>query len=464
MSYQSVMLRAILNCAFLVGLQAAGDGYARDWREFRGGLYQTGVAKHSEHPIEWSEEKNVAWKQRIEGVGWSQPIVHGDNVLITTAITKNQRKPQAGEKGPGFSLFSAEGISRSFLGGGSPPDDVYQWKLICFDRSSGRRKWETIVREGRPAIPMHRSNSYASETPICDGRQIYVYIAMAGLYCFDMEGKELWSKPFSAHSMQYGWGTGGSPMLFCQTLYIQCDNENESFVAAINRRDGKEVWRVPRDELSNWSTPYLWENTNGRELVTCGGKMVRSYALRDGELLWELPSDGRCATSPVGDRRMLYVGSVTRSTGSSGSLTAVRAGARGRLSRKDTDEDSAVAWSVRRSAPELASPLLYRDRLYTFSQHGGVINCFHARTGERLFRERLPAAGGFTSSPWAAKEHVFCTDENGKTFVLSAAEPTLQIVRVNELKGMFWSSPAVSGNILLLRSAEHLYCIAANPG
>lgn len=433
---------------------------AADWRQFRG-PYRDGVSKHSEHPIEWSETKNVAWKKKIEGVAWSQPIIVNGEVFVTTAVTENQSKPKAGEKGPGFSLFSAEGISRSFLGGGTPPDDVYQWKLICIDLKTGDRKWEKVVREAKPTIPIHRSNSYASETPICDSRQIYVYIAMAGLYCFGMEGNEVWNLPLKAHSIQYGWGTGGSATLFCNTLYIQCDNEKDSFVAAINRHDGKEIWRVQRDELSNWSTPYLWDNNDQRQLVTCGGKRVRSYALKDGELLWELPADGRCATSAVGDRRMLYVGSVSRSMGSSGSLTAVRSGARGLLSTKDLSDESPVAWSVRRGAPELSSPLLYKNKLYTFSQHGGIVGCFDAKTGKRLFRERLPGAGGFTSSPWAAKDKVFCTDENGRTFVMSATESKLDVVATNRLDGMFWSSPAIADNSLLLRSAEYLYRIAA---
>lgn len=429
---------------------------ATDWPQFRG--HGTGVAQNTSHPLKWDEQTNIAWKTDVDGVGWSQPIIRDGRVYLTTAVTKDQPKPRVGESGPGFSLFSSEGFSRSFLGGGSPPNAEYTWKLLCLDLKTGQMIWDRVVRKGRPTIPTHRSNSYASESPICDGQHIYVYVAMAGLYCFDLTGKEVWMKPFEARSIQYGWGTGSSPMLFCTTIYVQCDNEDESFLVALNRSDGSERWRVKRDELSNWSTPYLWQHGNRREIITCGGNRIRSYENTTGRVLWELAADGRSATTAVGDHRRLYVGSVSRSMGASGTLFAIRAGAEGTLSVDDTSAESHIAWSVRRGAPEIASPLLYRDLLFTVSQSGGILNCFEAKTGTRLYRQRLPGAGGFTASPWAVADHVFFLDENGKTFVV-AATPEFQLVETNPLEGMFWSSAAVGDNFLLLRSTQHLYGI-----
>lgn len=437
--------------------------HGSDWQCFRG-PYKNGVAKFSEHPVEWGEQKNVAWKQKIEGIGWSQPIVCKDRVYLTTAVTDNQPRPRTGESGARFSNVSAEEFSASFPDGGTPPEADYQWKLICLDLKSGERLWDKVIHSGRPAIPIHRSNSYASETPICDTRQIYVYIAMSGLYCFDMDGKEVWKKTMPAHAMQYGWGSGSSAMLFCNTLYVQCDNEQKSFLLAIDRRTGEELWRVERDERSNWSTPYLWQNRDRRELITCGGNWFRSYDLRAGKVLWELPADGRSIASAVGDHQMLYLSSVTRSSGSRGSLTAIRPGAAGRLSLTNVGEESHIAWTVRRAAPELASPLLYKNRLYTFSRFGGIVSCFDAQTGELHFRERLAGAGGFTASPWAAKTNIFCLDETGKSFAISAGKSEFRITGTNSLDGMFWSSPAVTSDALLLRSSDHLYRIAANPG
>ena len=441
----------------VITLTVGSAAFSADWPQFRG--RGNGVSKDSTHSVTWAEDSNVAWKIPVEGVGWSQPIIHSQRIYLTTAVTENQPKPKAGESGPGFNLFSTEGFSRSFLGGGSPPDVEYTWKLICLDLKTGERIWEKVVRKGKPTIPTHRSNSYASETPICDGFQIYVYVAMAGLYCFDMEGNEVWNKPFEAKSIQYGWGTGSSPMLFCTTIYIQCDNEDESFLVALNRKDGSERWRVKRDELSNWSTPYLWQLGSKRELVTCGGNKVRAYNNATGELLWELKSGGRCATSAVGDYHTLYVGSVSRLTGASGTLTAIKSEAEGELSLDRDNPSPHIAWSVKSAAPEIASPLLYRKQLYTLSQSGGIISCLDANTGKRLYRERFPGAAGFTASPWAAGDHIFCLDENGKTFVV-AAKPEFELVETNQLDGMFWSSAAVADDAVLLRSTESLYRIS----
>lgn len=448
----SALLRSTL--LLVMTLNFESEAFSADWSQFRG--RGNGVAEGSSHPIIWADDTNVAWKMPIEGMGWSQPIIRDERIYLTTAVTENQTKPKVGESGPGFSLFSQEGISRSFLGGGSPPDAEYTWKLICLDLKTGGRIWEKVVRKGKPTIPTHRSNSYASETPICDGHHIYVYIAMVGLYCFDKDGNEVWNKPFESKSIQYGWGTGSSPMLFCTTIYIQCDNEDESFLVALDRKDGSERWRVKRDEPSNWSTPYLWQYGSQRELVTCGGNKIRSYENMTGKLLWEMKAEGRCATSAVGDHRMLYVGSVSRLRGASGTLTAIKTGAEGEISLDRENPSPHIAWSVRAAAPEIASPLLYRKQLYTVSQSGGIINCFNARTGDRLYRERLLGAGGFTASPWSAGDNIFCLDENGKTFVI-AAKPEFELVQSNQLEGMFWSSAAVNEKSVLLRSSDHLY-------
>ena len=460
-SLLTIPIRLVLGVVVLGSLAGTARPLrGSEWTQFRG-LHGDGVSHLSDHPTQWTEETNISWKIKVDGVAWSQPIVWNDRVLLTTAVADDQPRPRIGEAGPGFRLFSAEGISRSFFGGGTPPATIYRWKLMCLDLATGQQRWERLVREGRPTIPIHRSNSYASETPITDGKHIYVYIAMVGLFCFDMEGNEVWDQPLDAQSIQYGWGTGSSPRLHEDTLYVVCDNEQESYLVAFEKTTGHQRWRVERDELSNWSTPYLWRNQKRLELVTCGGKKARSYDPGNGQLLWELQADGRCATTAVGDDELLYVGSVTRSMGSSGTLTAIRAGASGDLSNADTSGPNPfVAWSHARTAPELSSPLLYQGCLYLLSQHGGIVRCLDAKSGKQLYRKRLPRAGGFTASPWAAAGHVFCLDENGNTFVLETG-PQLNVVQTNPLNGMFWSSAALAEGTLLLRSVDHLYRIAA---
>lgn len=449
------------------------DVNAGDWRQFRGP--QGGIATDSRHPRTWgetsgdsegaAEEKmsNIRWKVPVAGVGWSQPIIHGSRVYVTTAVAANQPKPKTGERGPGFSFFSAEGLSRSLLGGGEPPEDEYTWKLFCFDLQNGDEVFCKDIHQGRPAIPVHRSNSYASETPVCDDQRLYVYVSAVGLFCFDLDGQPHWQQDFEPFSTQYGWGCGSSPVLLDDRILIQCDNDDQSFVAAYAKATGDQLWKVDREERSNWSTPHVWRYSTAdghqtTELVTCGGTKYRSYNAETGKLLWDLPADGRCATTAVSDNSILVVGSVSRSMGASGRLIGIRPNASGSLSIEKDATSESIAWVQRSAAPEIASPLLTDGRIYTLSQQGGIVCCFDAKTGERIFRERLPAAGGFTASPWRSGDEVFCLDENGQTFVLPA-NGKFEVRLTNRLAGMFWSSAAITDDELILRSVDHLYCI-----
>ncbi len=444
--------------AALILVSLSRSVVAENWAQFRG-PNANGISKGKELPTEWGVGTNIAWKVKLPGVGWSQPIVWGDQVFVTTAVTDTQEKPRGGQSGPGFSLFSARGISRAFFNGGGPPKVTYRWKVLCLNGSTGNVLWEQLIHEGRPNIPIHRSNTYASETPVTDGERLIVYLGMLGVYCFDLSGELLWTKELGSYPMQYGWGTGSSPALHGDRVFVQCDNEKASFLVALDKKTGDELWRVERDEKSNWSTPYIWRNKVRSELVTCGGNKIRSCRLDNGELLWEMNASGRCATTPVSDEELIYVGSIARTTGRSQLLAAIRAGATGDISLQGKETaNSFVAWSVRRAAPPIASPLLFEGCLYVLEQHGGVIRCFDAKTGELHYRQRLPKATGFSSSPWSSHGKVFCLDEDGQTVVLKAGSE-MQVVATNKLDEMFWSSAAVLGENLLLRGVDHLYCI-----
>jgi outer membrane protein assembly factor BamB len=452
------MYKRFLPLAVLLVVGVVPPVVAENWAQFRGPS-ANGVSVEEGLPSEWNEDNNIAWKVAIPGVAWSQPIAWDGKIFVTTAVTDDQEKPSGGQSGPGFSLFSRQGISRAFFGGGEPPDATYRWKVLCLDGATGEVLWEQLAREGRPTIPIHRSNTYASETPVTDGERLIAYFGMTGLYCLDLSGNLLWTKELGAHPMQYGWGTGSSPAILGDRVFVQCDNEKTSFLVALNIETGDELWRVARDERSNWSTPYLWNNKLRNELVTAGGNKTRSYDPNSGELLWEMDASGRCSTTPVADEQLLYVGSVTRNTGSSGVLAAVRAGATGDISLTGSESaNSFVAWSIPRAAPPIASPLLYQGCLYILEQRGGVIKCLDALTGQQHYRQRLPRAVGFSASPWASDGKVFCLDEDGQTVVIKAG-PELQIIATNRLDDMFWSSAAVVGERLLLRGVDHLYCI-----
>lgn len=509
--------------ALCLGFIAASAAQA-DWPQFRG-PEANGLAIEAKLPDEWGAEKNIAWKIAVPGVAWSQPIVLGDKIFITTAETENQPKPRAGGSGfgggrggfgpggpggpgraprpegadapppdappppgagdqpppppgPGGPPPDGERRGRGERGGrgpggpgggfggfggrgAAPPDAIYRWKLLCLDAKTGDVIWEKQAKEAKPTIATHGSNTYASETPVTDGQHIYAYFGMTGLYCYDLDGNVVWEKDLGSFPMMMGWGTGSSPVLLGDKLYLQIDNEEKSFLVALSKSTGDELWRIEREEASNWSTPYIWKNKLRTELVTAGGTKMRSYNPENGELLWEVSAGagGRCSATPVGDEELLYVG-VGGGMRGSGPLLAVKAGATGDISLAEGETSSAgVAWVAERGGPPMASPLLYNGLLYVLDQRGGLVRCYDAKTGQEHYRERLPEGGGFTSSPWASDGKVFCLDDKGQTFVLEAG-PTLKVLGVNKLDEMFWSSVAVVGDRILLRGVDHLYCIA----
>jgi outer membrane protein assembly factor BamB len=473
----------------------AAPVWAENWTQFRG-PNANNLAKESQLPAEWGKDKNIQWRMEIPGVAWSSPVIWGDKVFVTTAVTDKQTKPKpgfgfgggmpggfprGGRGGPPFPPPGGEGGDRPFpprgdgerggpppggfgrggfgpMGGGKPPDQVYQWQVLCLDRASGKLLWKQTAVEKKPTIAKQPSNSYASETPITDGERVYAYFAMTGLFCYDMSGTLVWKRDLGSYPTAMGFGTGSSPTLEGDRLFVQCDNEKASFLVALDKKTGKDLWRVDREEKTSWSTPFIWRNKERTELVACGGTSVRSYDPATGKQLWELGGfRGQFQASPVADSETLYVG--CGNPFGPRPLYAIRAGASGDLTLKSAETSNAgVVWSRTQGGPALSSPLLYQGYLYILEQNGGFLSCYEAKTGKQVYKERIPQAKGFTSSPWAYDGKIFCLDEDGQTSVIQAGS-AFKVLGRNKLDEMFWSSPAMADGTLLLRGVDHLYCI-----
>ena len=445
----TIIFGCLAECLFLAHARA------ENWNQFRG-PESNGVVQEAKLPLEWGPDKQIVWKVALPGVGWSQPIVWGDKIFVTTAES-DQPKPNAKNKGPGLAgyaeLITAGGVKLP------PPSVTYKWKVMCLDAGTGETIWEKVAHEGRPSMTIHANNTYASETPVSDGERVIAYFGMTGIYCYDLAGNQLWKRDLGTHRMQFGWGTGSSPMLYGDCVYVQCDNDEKSFLVAIDKKTGQDVWRVDRDEKSNWATPYIWHNKLRTELVTAGGKQMRSYDPNSGELLWSINGSGRTATTPVGNAELLFVDSYDRLTGLGGNLLAVRPGGSGDISlpAKQANGDY-VAWSVPIKGGRMASPALCQEFLYFVEQGGGFVRCLDAKTGVEYFRKRLPEAAGLTSSPIVVGDKIYCTDQNCKTFVLQAGKE-LQVVATNDLGEFCWSSAAIAGDKLLMRTVDHLFAV-----
>ena len=428
----------------------------QEWPQFRGP--KSGVAADDPAlPDTWSATTNVAWKIDMPGRGWSSPVVSGDHVFITAAVNT---------KGSEESLKPVPSYTpRSFGGPMSGQDiatstDPHRWVLYDVDFNTGKIRWEQTIRTSVPSEPKHQKNSYASETPVTDGERVYAYFGNLGLFAFDMSGKPVWSKPMDSFKVRSGWWHAASPILHRDRVYIVNDNDERSFIAAFDKKTGHEIWRTVREEGSNWTTPFVWENGLRTEIVTAGTKKVRSYDL-NGKLLWEFSGMASIdIPTPLAAHGLLFI-----TSGYPGDpfrpAYAIRPGASGDISlKKDETSNAFIAWSHPTLGPYNPSPIVYGDYYYTLFDRGFFM-CHDAKTGKEIYgRQRITAdAAGFTSSPWAYNGKIFATSEDGDTYVIQAG-PEFKVLGKNSVDEMTLATPAVAHGSLIIRTATKLYRIA----
>ena len=398
-------------------------------------------------PAEWSATENVEWKTEIPGRGWASPCVADGRVLIATVVNLGESEPP--KKGLYF------GGNRP-----QPPESEHQWKVLCLDLEKGHTLWEQQVHAGSPETSIHLKNSFASETPATDGQFFYVYFGNVGVYCFDLAGNEVWSKRLEPHVTRYGWGTAASPVVHGNHVYVVNDNEEDSYLLALDKHTGEEVWRVSRDEKSNWSTPFIWENDVRTEIVTPGTDEVRSYDL-DGKELWTLRGMSSITiATPFASDGLLYLSSgyvLDRQK----PIYAIRPRASGDITLENEQRTNDwIAWSHPQSAPYNPTSLLHDGRLYVLYDRG-LLACFDAEDGTEIYpRKRVAGGTGFTASPWAIGNRIFCLDEDGVTHVVRAGDE-FEVLYKNVLADddMGMATPVIVGDRLLIRTSARLYSI-----
>ncbi len=433
----------ILALGFVTAMSANADP---NWPQFRGPEAR-GVADGKNLPDTWSTTQNIAWKWDVPGRGWSSPVVWGKRVFLTTVVS--QGEIEAAKKGLYF------GGERK-----DAPDSMHVWKVYCLDLDSGKVLLEKQVHEGKPVSSRHIKNSYASETPVTDGEHLYAYFGNVGVWCLDFDGTIVWNTPVKPQKTRFNWGTAASPVLYKDRLYIVNDNDDDSYLLALDTKTGKEVWRVPRAEKTNWSTPYVWANDKHTEIVTPGTVHTRSYDL-DGKELWSLTGMSSITiATPYSANGLLYLSSGYVMD-KKRPVFAVKPGASGDISLADGEASNAfIAWSQPLAAPYNPSTLVYGDRLYVLYDRA-QFSCFNAQDGAPIYeREKFPQGGGFTTSPWAYNDKIFCLNEDGETFVVKAGD-RFEIVGQNKLAAddMGMATPAIAGDNLLIRTAARIYCV-----
>jgi outer membrane protein assembly factor BamB len=452
-------------------LAVAANAQDLSWPQFRG-PESNPVGTHARLAERWSKTENVEWSQQIPGRGWSSPIVTGGKVYITTVTTDGKSKPP--QTGTEYSneyaaelqkqgLSLEEIIKRLYERDIEMPAEVtVHYVLYRLDLKSGFVEWQKEFYTGRPPGGRHRKNSFISETPVTDGKSIYVYVANLGLWAFDLKGNVNWHTPVEANPIYLDLGTGSSPALAGNLLIVLNDNQKQQYIAAFDKQTGKQVWRTDRDlggnaeprQRSSWSTPYVWQHSGRTEIVTIGPQTVVSYDLK-GKELWRLAGT---ALTPV-PTPFAYQGLLYINGGRGRPLFAIRPGASGDISLKeDQTSNDYIVWSQPRGGTYLPSSVAYEGAIYTLTETG-ILNRYDAKTGKQTYKTRIdPAATAFTTSPWAYNGKLFCLSEEGQTFVVTTGEQ-FQLLHVNDLDDMAQASPALVGDRLLIRTEHTLYSI-----
>jgi len=439
-------MKSLLVLALCLGFASAA--YAQNWPSFRG-QNSAGAGDGNDPPIAWDAEKstNILWKTPIPGLGHSSPIIWNDRIFVTTAVSSAAN-----------SQF-VHGITETPAS--ADDNSKHSWRVYCLDKKTGRIIWEQVVNEDVPKVKRHVKASYANPTPATDGKHLVISFGSEGLYCFDLNGKLLWKQDLGvldggwSSDAGFHWGFGSSPVIYKHLAIVQCDTQNQSFIAAFNLADGKGVWQTTREEDSSWSTPTIYESKDRAELITSGTKYYRGYDPLTGKELWRMADgvDVKIPT-PIAANDLYFLGGG----GSNARLAfyAVRAGVRGEIKPADT---KSIAWQSAKIRPHIVTPIVYGDHLYVCTDNG-ILSQYQATTGEPTFRARLGSGGSFSASPVAANGKLYFASEDGDVFVIKAA-PTFELLARNPMGEVMMATPAIAGKMIIIRGQHHVFGIGS---
>jgi outer membrane protein assembly factor BamB len=435
-------------CAFAL----AHSGAAQNWPQFRGPA-ASGVAEGHAAPVKWDAPKaeNVLWKTPIPGLSHASPVVWNDRIFVITAISA----------APATTFVAKD------RGIGTTRDEPrHTWKIYALDKRTGRVLWERTAHEGVPRARRHVKASQANSTPATDGRVVIALMGSECLFAYDFAGKLLWKQDLGVlNPGLWGdktseWGHSSSPVIYRNLVIVQADGHRQSFIAAFDLKTGRQIWRVERNEITSWSTPTIYEGKSRVELIANGGRYIRGYDPLTGRELWRFADNDTQVKmqAPLIAHELIF---VTGGYPPGRTMYAFRPGAAGDVSPKTGEEqNSFVAWRRSSGSPYTATPIVYGDLLYTCADNG-VVAAYDAKTGERLYQERLPSS--FSASPVAADGKLYFSSEDGEVFVVRAG-PKFELLATNSMGEPLMATPALSGKTIILRSQSYVYAIAERRG
>jgi PQQ-like domain len=425
---------------------------AQNWPQFRGER-ANGVADGQPVPTKWNVEKNenIAWKVAIPGLAHASPVVWGDRVYVVTAVSADSNP--FFKAGPYGDVDSVNETAK------------YSWRVMAFEKKTGKLVWDKVAAEGLPKIKRHTKATHANSTPVTDGKNIIVFFGTeGGLYCFDTKGKLKWKQDLGAldsgwfFDADYQWGTATSPIIYKNSVILQVDVQQGSYLAAWNINSGKQLWKTTREEIPSWGTPTIVEGKSRVELVTNATKAMRGYDPLTGKELWTMKGNPEItSTTPIAAHDLIYIANSYRPNQP---VYAIKQGAANgdiSLAEGKTSND-AIAWSTQRGGSYQPTPIIYGEHLYVVNNNG-TLNVYNAKTGERAYQKRVSEKGSsYSGSPVAANGNLYFPNEDGDVVVIKAGT-TYEFVSQNPMGEVLMATPAISDGMLFVRGQKHLFAI-----
>jgi outer membrane protein assembly factor BamB len=446
-----VIAVALLGLSPLVAF--AGEKEDTSWPQFRG-RQSAGVGDGARLPEAWDAASGagVIWKTPIAGLAHSSPVVWGDRVFVTTAV----------------SSLAGASFKRGLYGEGTASEDVssHRFQVLSLDRRSGKVLWTQTAYEGAPREKRHIKSTYGNATPATDGKYVVALFGSQGLYAYDIKGKLKWKRDLGRmdagayDAPDYEWGTASSPIIYEDTVIVQCDQQKGSFIMALRLRDGGTVWRTDRDELPSWATPNVYTGATGAELVTNAPNFIRGYDPKTGKELWRLGRSSKItAPTPVFDKDLIVVMSGRRPNAP---IFVLKAGAKGDITLPEKAVTGGpVVWTRERSGSYMPTPVIYRGHLYVLKNEG-IFACYDLASGEQKYETRIEKVGsGFSASPVAADGKIYLSGEDGDVFVVKAG-PQFELLTRNPMGQSLMATPAISQGMMFVRGERDLFAIGAS--
>jgi len=424
----------------LTRLQAQDkSAFTNNWPEWRG-LYNSGATSGGNTPVEFSETKNIKWKTEIPGKGHATPIVWGNQIIVQTAVATDKKPEKTG-------VVTAPNPMAA-----SQTEFIHQFEVISIDKNTGKINWQTVVKEVLPVERTHELGSWASNSPCTDGENIYAYFGSRGLYCLDFNGNIKWERNFGQMEIVMSFGEGSSPALYKDKIFVQWDHQGKSYMYALNKKTGEEIWKVERDEITSWATPLVVEVNGKAQVITSATNKVRSYDAETGQIIWECTGMTKnVIPNPLYADGILYLMSGFRGN----ALKAVDlAQAKG-----DITGSSAILWEYNQDTPYTPSAVLMDGKLYFLKANNGTMTCLNAKDGKVLYsNQKLDGISNIFSSPTGNMDKIYVAATGIVDVVKAGSE--FSLLSKNTLDDTFHASPVIVGNDLFLRGFTHLYCIS----